>query len=237
MKPTNDIDMLQAKMNAVREARISHSKNAWEYEFMRASETDLASQCLERLPRVIEQLAAAEKRAENEHKRRVYYQSIVYDVCNQLDAATGRQVTKGEGVVCGTVGTPSHEVQDILSDCLKAHEAAEARADEAVANREGLRSGEWESLNAEIVGLKQQVAAAEARAERLEAWAWSIVDGIGGDVFNLPLEARGARDCVVAIEDDEGRFDVFAGEDDEWYSEVGAEYIVPATKAKEVGDE
>lgn len=49
-----------------------------------------------------------------EKAARVYYQNIVYDVCGILDDLDGRRVSYGEGIVCGTVSSPSTEVQDRL---------------------------------------------------------------------------------------------------------------------------
>jgi hypothetical protein len=49
-----------------------------------------------------------------EKTRRIYYQSIVYDVCNILD----RHRTDGKKTVCGTVGTPSTDLQQTLQALL-----------------------------------------------------------------------------------------------------------------------
>ena len=57
------------------------------------------------------------ERLADEKSRRVYYQNIVYGVCNILDAATERFC--GTGVVCGTVREPSTEVQDTLRSLLQ----------------------------------------------------------------------------------------------------------------------
>lgn len=43
-----------------------------------------------------------------EKQRRVYYQNIVYSVCNSLDRIFGTHV------VCGTIGEPHTEVEDLL---------------------------------------------------------------------------------------------------------------------------
>ena len=51
-----------------------------------------------------------------EKERRVYYQSIVYDVCNQLDILDGRPISKG--LICGTVEEPSEEVQRKLKQLI-----------------------------------------------------------------------------------------------------------------------
>ena len=49
---------------------------------------------------------------------RIYYQDIAYNVCNQLDKATGRSAMKGTGIVCGTVDEPSRQAQDVLREVL-----------------------------------------------------------------------------------------------------------------------
>ena len=63
------------------------------------------------------------KKTENdlrvEKRRRVYYQSIVYDVCRMLDDYAGNHITKGEGVVCGTADTPSQGVQREILKVLR----------------------------------------------------------------------------------------------------------------------
>jgi hypothetical protein len=48
---------------------------------------------------------------ELERHRRIYYQDIVYDVCRHLDEIDGDKISKGFGIVCGSVGEPSTEVQ------------------------------------------------------------------------------------------------------------------------------
>jgi len=56
-----------------------------------------------------------------EKDRRIYYQDIVYKVCNLLDKHCGRK--PGTGLVCGTIDEPSDEVQDELSTILNKHTA------------------------------------------------------------------------------------------------------------------
>ena len=51
----------------------------------------------------------------SEKDRRIYYQNIVYSVCGLIDDATGGHVSRGTGVVCGTVDEPSTEVTDRLT--------------------------------------------------------------------------------------------------------------------------
>jgi len=77
--------------------------------------------------------ACAEKdkeleRLRDEKKRRVYYQDIVYAVCNTLD-------TSGEGrhIICGTVDEPSIETQEAAKGAMETITAATKRADDAIA--------------------------------------------------------------------------------------------------------
>lgn len=53
---------------------------------------------------------------EVEKKRRVYYQNIVYSVCNSLDRIFAKRISRGEGVVCGTIDTPTTQVQDLMKE-------------------------------------------------------------------------------------------------------------------------
>lgn len=50
----------------------------------------------------------------SEKDRRIYYQNIVYEICNILDEHLGKSVKTGTGLVCGTVDDPSREVQDAI---------------------------------------------------------------------------------------------------------------------------
>ena len=57
--------------------------------------------------------------ATDEKALRVYYQDIVYYVCNALDRINRRQ--PGRGVVCGTFETPTRNVQqqiDAVADAI-----------------------------------------------------------------------------------------------------------------------
>jgi hypothetical protein len=54
---------------------------------------------------------------EAEKRRRCYYQQIVYDVCNILDAHMKNK--PGSGIVCGTVDDPTDEVQRVLRVVLE----------------------------------------------------------------------------------------------------------------------
>ena len=53
-------------------------------------------------------------RLQREKAARVYYQNIVYATCTTLDAIEGRSIRHGKGLVCGTLETPSTEVQEAM---------------------------------------------------------------------------------------------------------------------------
>ena len=59
-----------------------------------------------------------------EKNRRIYYQDIVYKVCNLLDRHYGRK--PGTGLVCGTIEEPSNEVQDELVTLLNEYPTLKA---------------------------------------------------------------------------------------------------------------
>jgi len=48
-----------------------------------------------------------------EQERRIYYQNIVYHVCNALDRIDGKR--PGHGIVCGTADEPSTAVQQRIA--------------------------------------------------------------------------------------------------------------------------
>ena len=49
----------------------------------------------------------------SEKGKRIYYQSLVYGTCNTLDRLAGSK--PGHGIVCGTAGEPSTELQVALT--------------------------------------------------------------------------------------------------------------------------
>lgn len=57
----------------------------------------------------VRQLKAEIERLRREKDARVYYQNIVYAVCNVIDEIDGAK--PGAGIVCGTLEAPSDEVQ------------------------------------------------------------------------------------------------------------------------------
>lgn len=62
--------------------------------------------------RFFEKLRADLKKLQREKDARMYYQEIVYRVCTMLDNIYGKK--PGHGVVCGTLETPSDEVQKTM---------------------------------------------------------------------------------------------------------------------------
>ena len=72
-----------------------------------AKQTDLAREAEN-------QRDAALSRAEEERKRREYYQHIVYDVCSVLDAINDKR--PGVGVCCGNLDAPCTEVQGAMRE-------------------------------------------------------------------------------------------------------------------------
>ena len=64
------------------------------------------------------ELAALEADNAAEKNRRIYYQDIVYDACNQLDRFRRRGGFKPARIASGTVDAPCREVQDALRAAL-----------------------------------------------------------------------------------------------------------------------
>jgi hypothetical protein len=63
----------------------------------------------------------------DEKARRVYYQDIVYSVCNALDRIFAKR--PGRGVVCGTADEPSTQVQELMQEVAsRCQQWAEAQA-------------------------------------------------------------------------------------------------------------
>lgn len=67
---------------------------------------------------VINHVAKLVAAIDDEKNRRIYYQDIVYAVCNELDRAFGKRVRRGEGVVCGTIDEPSTQVQTFMKELV-----------------------------------------------------------------------------------------------------------------------
>jgi len=54
-----------------------------------------------------------------ERQRRIYYQDIVYWVCNILDCIDGKLPGLGAGIVCGSPESPSNQVLDRMRALLQ----------------------------------------------------------------------------------------------------------------------
>jgi hypothetical protein len=65
---------------------------------------------------------------QKEHSRRVYYQNIVYAVCNKIDAILNRRV--GHGIVCGTVESQTTQVQDAMSNISETYKVMNKEIEE-----------------------------------------------------------------------------------------------------------
>lgn len=81
----------------------------------------------------------------DEKRRRVYYQDIVYAVCNTLDRINRSQGIMGEAgsndgrIVCGTIEHPSTKVQDLMRVVEKRLDTATADRDRAVGELDAAR--------------------------------------------------------------------------------------------------
>ena len=69
-----------------------------------------------------------------EKQRRIYYQNIVYHVCNALDRIDGN--LPGYGIVCGTADQPSYEVEARMT--ALAEEVAQLRTANKALTGKGL---------------------------------------------------------------------------------------------------
>jgi hypothetical protein len=63
-------------------------------------------------------LAVARPENDDEKRHRVYYQNIVYDVCRELDGASGTTLGHGS-IVCGTADAPTTQVQNAIHDLIE----------------------------------------------------------------------------------------------------------------------
>jgi hypothetical protein len=72
------------------------------------------SEYVETLEKQIEFQEKEIERLQREMNARIYYQDIVYAVCNSLDMIRGNSAIEG-GIVCGTLEEPTTEVQDAMA--------------------------------------------------------------------------------------------------------------------------
>ena len=73
-------------------------------------------------------------RQDEENRRRIYYQDIVYAVCRELDRAFGNRIHRGEGVVCGTADEPTTQVQELMKELV---DRDRSRSEQLAANDPG----------------------------------------------------------------------------------------------------
>lgn len=116
----------------------------------------------------------------DEKLRRVYYQSIVYDVCNLLDK--GRP--HGEGVVCGSVHSPHRGVQEAVAEILGKVEPYGAKHITVIAD------------------LRSQVERMRGALKRVERWG-PFPEAIGRDgklsTYGVEYGSNGERDYMRGI--------------------------------------
>ena len=88
---------------------------------------EVAGYNCEHRAKVMAKLRDENERLQREKDARVYYQSIVYAVCSALDAIDGNSIACATGIVCGTLETPSAEVEDrmkrLVAEAAKEKEA------------------------------------------------------------------------------------------------------------------
>lgn len=87
------------------------------------------------------------ERLKKEKRRRVYYQDIVYAVCNVLDSLQ----PDGVRIVCGTIGEPSTQTQDGVENLMELYGLAVDGACGAVRERTALKQ-ELEEANGRLAG-------------------------------------------------------------------------------------
>lgn len=90
---------------------------------LKLADDEIAAKTRE-ITRLSSEASALRAKVEDEKARRVYYQDIVYDVCNTLDTAAGRSVSKGQGIVCGTLNEPHDDVQVAVKELAAQRDAA-----------------------------------------------------------------------------------------------------------------
>lgn len=124
---------------------------------------------------------------QREKDARIYYQDIVYKVCMFLDAIESRSVAAGEGVVCGTLETPSTEVQEAMDRLYqKSREHPRATQD----------SGEIEDVVAADKWRRSVLSKQDGTVGPYPYWhGWVIVDA-----YVAGLEA-GRKEQDAAIEE------------------------------------
>lgn len=150
--------------------------------------------------RLTRELEEARAKLGREKSARVYYQDIVYAVCNVLDKVTG------ERVVCGTVETPTTQVADAMTKMLAQFRELTATATK-LANAEKERdefatdladlSREWQAALTAHESARTKLAAAEKRVaeleKELEVATFPSEESVVTDIENGRLKERVAE--------------------------------------------
>jgi hypothetical protein len=94
-----------------------------EYERLKQQKDDILKRQESAKDKEIQALKDEVERLKREKDARVYYQNIVYAVCIVLDQIKHKK--PGDGIVCGTLESPSTEVQDGMKDLQSSLDAAQ----------------------------------------------------------------------------------------------------------------
>ncbi len=118
----------------------------------------------------IKQLQTEVGRLQREKDARIYYQEIVYAVCNSIDKIKGRPAYLVRGIACGTLETPTTEVQDAML-VLEAEFGRLQDLENAVQRYVTLRTRpvDWATSEAEwkkVVAQATQLAADAAKGDK-----------------------------------------------------------------------
>jgi DNA repair exonuclease SbcCD ATPase subunit len=129
---------------------------------LRGQQTDAEQQ----ITQLTEQVERLMKERDKEKSRRVYYQEIVYAVCNAMGVANGNK--PGTGIVCGTVDRPSTEAQQAIASLTQRVKELEAH----VAKLQAVTRNDYndmEQQEAKITQLTERVKELEAHVAKLQA--------------------------------------------------------------------
>ena len=114
----------------------------------------------------------SERKVMDEKERRIYYQNIVYAVCNIIDAELGTKL------VCGTVGEPSTEVQDKVAEIMSGEPEGYA---EFIKKLKQSPLNPTEKHMLEIAGkIQRQLSQPNADLERTARSDGTLQDFVGG---------------------------------------------------------
>jgi len=140
----------------------------------------------------------AEKEAElkgyeAEKFRRMYYQGIVYSVCNWIDSIDGK---KGTGIVCGTYETPTEEVEEALERIGK--KLKELRLIKGVNDFTEAEEKELDELRTRVASLGSQLCRTVEALLGVEKWVNASIR-LEQPSFDMPPEPATQRDHEAAM--------------------------------------